>query len=171
MTKVLVRGVGWVDIVGVLGWYTQTVVGPHAGLPCPARHGLAALDTAVNRQVPHGARDPGVCLMRENGCQPPSTTCIRACRRLGIQQALTSYGNPIGHADTARLIRPRKEACLWLREWTCPFQLMRACIDWIDHYHAHDLHAALGDKSPIAVFTWMYGTGDGEAPVHRGKPR
>jgi putative transposase len=108
-------------------------VGDHAGLQCPARHGLAALDTAVNRQFPNGARDQGWCLMSDNGCQPTSTTFISACRRLGIPQAFTSYGNPKGNADTERLIRTRKEECLWLREWTCPFQLMRAFIDWIDH--------------------------------------
>jgi putative transposase len=148
MTKVLVSGFGWVYIVVVLDWYTKKVVGYHAGLQCPARHWLAALDTAVNRQFPHGARDQGLCLMRENGCQPPSTTFIRACSRLGIQQAFTSYGNPTGNADTERFRRTLKEECLWLREWTCPFPLMSAFIDWIDHSKEPYLHSALGYKSP-----------------------
>jgi putative transposase len=148
MTKVLVSGFGWVYIVVVLDWYTKKVVGYHAGLQCPARHWLAALDTAVNRQFPNGARDQGLCLMSDNGCQPTSTTFIRACSRLGIHQAFTSYGNPKGNADTERFIRTLKEECLWLREWTCPFQLMSAFIDWIDHYNEHYLHSALGYKSP-----------------------
>ena len=148
MTKVLVSGFGWVYIVVVLDWYTKKVVGYHAGLQCPARHWLAALDTAVNRQFPNGARDQGLCLMSDNGCQPTSTTFIRACSRLGIHQAFTSYGSPKGNADTERFIRTLKEECLWLREWTCPFQLMSAFIDWIDHYNEHYLHSALGYKSP-----------------------
>jgi putative transposase len=148
MTKVLVSGFGWVYIVVILDWYTKKVVGYYAGLQCPARHWLAALDMAVNRQFPNGARDQGLCLMSDNGCQPTSTAFIRACSRLGIHQAFTSYGNPKGNADTERFIRTLKEECFWLQEWTCPFQLMSAFTDWIDHYNEHYLHSALGYKSP-----------------------
>ena len=90
MTKVLVEGVGWVYIVSVLDWYTTAVVGHYAGLRCPAKQWLAALDMAVNRQFPHGARGPGVSLMRDNGCQPTSTAFMQACAPLEIQQAFTS---------------------------------------------------------------------------------
>jgi putative transposase len=109
MTKVLVSGFGWVYIVVILDWYTKKVVGCYAGLQCPARHWLAALDMAVNRQFPNGARDQGLCLMSDNGCQPTSTAFIRACSSLGIHQASTSYGNPKGNADTERFIRTLKE--------------------------------------------------------------
>jgi putative transposase len=151
MTKVLVRGLGWVCIAVILDWYAQKVAGYYAGLQCTARHWLAALDMAVNRQFPNGARDQALCLMSDNGCQPTSITLMRACRTLGIHQALTSYGNPKGHADTERLIRTLEEECLWLQEWTCPFQLMSAFTDWIDHYHKPYLHSMLGYQSPDQI--------------------
>jgi transposase InsO family protein len=72
MTKVLVHGVGWVYIVVVLDWYTKAIVGHYAGPQCTSQDWLAALEVAVNRQFPHGARRQGVSLMSDNGCQPAS---------------------------------------------------------------------------------------------------
>lgn len=54
MTKVLVHGFGWIYLVVVLDWYTKAIVGYHAGSQSTARHGLSALDMAVNRQFPEG---------------------------------------------------------------------------------------------------------------------
>lgn len=148
MTKVLVEGFGWVYIVVVLDWYTKTIVGFYAGIRCTAQHWLLALDMAVNRQFPEGAQGKGLSLMSDNGCQPTSTTFMRACATLGIQQAFTSYNNPKGNADTERVIRTLKEECLWLHEWTCPVTLASALKTWIDEYNEHYLHSALGYKPP-----------------------
>jgi transposase InsO family protein len=90
MTKVLVEGFGWVDIVVVLDWYTKMIVGYYAGMQCKSQHWLSALDMAVNRQFPAGARGQGLSLMSDNGCQPTSTAFLRACGTLGLQQAFTS---------------------------------------------------------------------------------
>jgi putative transposase len=148
MTKVLVEGFSWVSIVLVLDWYTKKIVGYYAGMPCTARHWLEALNMAVNRQFPDGARGQGLSLMSDNGCQPTSLAFIRACAMLEIHQAFTSYNNPKGNADTERLMRTLKEECLWLQEWTCPFTLTRALEVWIMDYNEHYLHSALGYKTP-----------------------
>jgi putative transposase len=148
MTKVSVDGFGWVYIVLVLDWYTKKIVGYYAGMPCTARHWLAALDMAVNQQFPTGARDQGLSLMSDNGCQPTSLAFMKACSTLGIQQAFTSYHNPKGNADTERVMRTLKEECLWLQEWTSPFELIRALEVWITDYNEHYLHSALGYQSP-----------------------
>jgi putative transposase len=148
MTKVLVQGVGWVYIAVVLDWYTKTIVGYYAGLRCTAQHWLLALDMAVNSQLPEGARGQGLSLMSDNGCQPTSAAFLRGCELLGIRQAFTSYNNPKGNADTERVIRTLKEECLWLREWTCPFELITALETWIPSYNEHYLHSALGYKTP-----------------------
>ena len=148
MTKVMVEGFGWIYIVVVLDWYTKTIVGFYAGMHGQAQHWLVALDRAVNRQFPAGVRDQGLSLMSDNGCQPSSTAFMRTCGTLGIPQAFTSYNNPKGKADTERVMRTLKEECLWLTEWTCPFELITALEAWSADYNEHYLHSALGYKPP-----------------------
>jgi transposase InsO family protein len=148
MTKVVVEGCGWVSIVVMLDWYTKAIVGYYAGGRCTAQHWLAALDMAVNRQCPDGARGQRLSLMSDHGCQPTAIACMAARSSLGIQQAFTSDNNPKGHADTERVMRTLKEECLWLSEWTSPFELSRALANWITYDNEHDLHSSLGDRTP-----------------------
>jgi putative transposase len=133
MTQVPVEGVGWVSSVIGRDWYTKAGVGYYAGLRCTAMHWPEALDMAVNRQSLPGARGQGVSLMRDNGCQPTSTAFTRACATLEIHQAFTSDHNPKGKADTERFMRTRKAERLWLREWTCPLELMHALKAWLTY--------------------------------------
>jgi putative transposase len=77
MTKGRVQDVGWVYSVVVLAWSTKRVVGYHADLRSTARHWLAALDLAVNRQCPHGVRGHGLSLMRDHGGQPTSVAFMQ----------------------------------------------------------------------------------------------
>lgn len=153
MTKVLVDTFGWVYIVLVLDWYTKKVVGYYAGDRCKAIHWLAALNMAVNRQFPTGARGQDVHLMCDNGCQPTSLLFLETCRTLGIEQAFTSYNNPRGNADTERMMRTLKEECLWLREWSSPFDLARELETWIESYNVGYLHSSLGYRTPVQVET------------------
>jgi putative transposase len=44
------------------------IVGYYAGTQCKSQHWLSALDRAVNRQFPAGARGEGLSLMSDNGC-------------------------------------------------------------------------------------------------------
>jgi transposase InsO family protein len=148
MTKVLGEGSGWVYIVLVLDGYTKTIVGYDAGMSCPAQQWLVALDMAVNRQFPDGARGQGVCLMSDNGCQPTAVAFMQAGNTLGIQHTFTSDNNPKGNADTERMMRTLTEECLWRQEWTCPCALVKACERWITDDNEHYLHSALGDKPP-----------------------
>lgn len=73
---------------------------------------------------------------------------MQACRLLGIQQAVTSFNNPKGNADTERFMRTLKEECLWWQEWTSPFGLISALDSWIEIYNDHYLRSALEYKSP-----------------------
>lgn len=158
MTKVMVTGFGWIYIVVVLDWYTTKIVGYYAGVPCTAKHWLAALDMAVNQQFPDGARGKGLSLMSDHGCQPTSIVFMEACRTMEIHQAFTSYNNPKGNADTARCMRTLKEECLWLHEWTCPLELTSSFARWVGHYHGHYLHSSLGYKTPNQFERDHYGS-------------
>jgi putative transposase len=147
MTKVLVEGFGWVYVVLVLDWYTKKIVGHYAGIPCTARQWLAALDMAVNRQIPGGVREQDLSLMCHNGCQPTSVAFMEACSTVGIRPAFTSDNKPKGNADIERVMRTLKEECVWLQEWTSPFELSQALERWIVNYNEHYLHSALGYKA------------------------
>jgi putative transposase len=148
MTKVLVEGFSWVSIVVSLDWSTKKIVGHYAGMQGAARHWLAALDMAVNRQCPEGAEGKALALMSDHGCQPTSVAFMKACRTLVIHQAVTSDSNPQGNADPERVMRTLKAECLWFHEWTCPFALVSTLEAWIDEYHEHDLHSGLGYRTP-----------------------
>lgn len=103
---------------------------------------------AVNRQCPDGARGPRVSWMSDHGSQPTSMAFMQAWARLGSPHAFTSDNNPQGNADTERAMRTLTEESLGLREWTCPFALIRTLGGWIAYSNAPYLHAALGDKLP-----------------------
>ncbi len=149
MTKVCIESFGWVYLVIILDWYTKKLVGYHIGLQARAQHWLQALDMAINRQCPAGVRGQDLRLMSDNGSQPTSVTFIKTCAALGITQAFTSYSNPKGNADTERLIRTLKEECVWLREWTSPFELAEAVTAWIERdYNTAYLHSSLGYRTP-----------------------
>jgi putative transposase len=45
-------------------------------------------------------------------------------------------------------MRTLKEECLWLQEWTSPFELIKALEVWITDYNTHYLHSSLGYQSP-----------------------
>ena len=66
MTTVMIEGFGWVSIVLGQDWYSRKIIGYYAGTPCTARHGLEALEMAVTRQFPDGARGQGASLMSDN---------------------------------------------------------------------------------------------------------
>ena len=66
---------------------------------------------------------------------------MRACAALGIRQALTSYSNPKGNADTERFLRTLKEELVWLHEWTSPTAFFQALDRWLTEYNASYLHS------------------------------
>jgi len=155
MTKIMVQDFGWIYIVFVLDWYTKKVVGYYAGSQSKSSHWLMALNMAVNRQFPEGARGHGLNLMSDNGSQPTSTRFMKDCNTLGISQAFTSYNNPKGNADTERMFRTLKEELLWLQEWHSPVELGQKLEKWIADYNATYLHSTLGYRSP-EMFEKLY---------------
>ena len=150
MTKVMIEGFGWVYVVLTIDWYTKKIVGFNAGIQSKAEHWLEALDMAVNKQLPDGARNHRLHLMSDNGCQPTSVGFMKDCAALGIKQAFTSYNNPKGNADTERLMRTLKEELVWLNEWHSPDQFIQALERWIDSYNNEYLHSALNYQTPVS---------------------
>ena len=123
-------------------------MGDYAGIRCTAKPWLAALDMAVNGQFPSGVRDQGLALLSDHGGQPTALACMEACNTLESHPTVTRYHHPQGNAETERLMRTLTEECLWRQEWSCPFQLISMLGSWIEEYNEHDLHSALGYKTP-----------------------
>ncbi|WP_051694112.1 IS3 family transposase [Desulfohalovibrio reitneri] len=151
MTKIKIDGYGWLYVVIVLDWRTKKVVGHYAGDQAKAWHWLSALNAAVGRQFPEGVRDGGLHLMADNGCQPTSTSFMKACRVMDIKLAFTSYNNPKGNADTERFMRTMKEELVWINEWRSPTAFYQALGSWIEEYNQGYLHSALGYKTPVTT--------------------
>ena len=149
MTKVLIDGFGWVYVVLVLDWYTKKIVGHYAGLQAKTWHWLVALNAAVQQQFPEGAKDQGLSLMADDGCQPTAVAFMQACRAMGITQAFTSYNNPKGNADTERLMRTVKEELVWIHEWKSPLAFMEALEEWGKKYNNEYLHSVLQYQTPM----------------------
>ena len=87
--------------------------------------------------------------MSDNGSRPTSVASMKACPEMGIKQALTSYGNPKGNADTERVFKTMKEELLWFREWHSPFELTDALGKWVSYYHRSHLPSSPGYRSPM----------------------
>lgn len=149
MTKIMIDGFGWIYVVLVIDWCSKKIVGHYAGLQCKSNHWLEALNKAVNKQCPKGARNYNLNLMSDNGCQPTSIGFMQNCAALGIKQAFTSYNNPKGNADTERLMRTLKEELVWIHEWRSPLMFIQALERWIDNYNNEYLHSALNYQTPV----------------------
>ena len=113
-----------------------------------AWHWLAALNKAVNLQLPDGARGTALNLMSGNGCQPTAVSFMKACRTMGFNQAFTSYSNPKDNADTERFMRTLKEELFWINEFTSPSAFLEDMDRWIEGYNANSLHSTLGYRTP-----------------------
>jgi putative transposase len=120
-------------------------------VPGTTKPWLAALDVAVHRQFPEGARGTGVALLSDNGRQPTALAFMEACHSLEVHQAFTRDNHPKGHADPERCRRTLKAEGLWLQAGTCPLALSTALERWSATDNEHSLHSALGDKTPAPV--------------------
>lgn len=90
MTKVM-TGSGWVYVVIVLDWYTKKIVGHYSGTTATTTQWLEALNSGLNTEFRYGVRGKGLNLISDNGSQPTSLRFMKACSKLGIHQAFTSY--------------------------------------------------------------------------------
>lgn len=155
MTK-LQTDSGWVYIVLVLDWFTKRIVGYEVDYQSKSQHWLQALDMGLNTMFPQGARDQVLNLMSDNGSQPTSTSFMKSCGLMGVNQAFTSYNNPKGNADTERMMRTLKEECLWLNEYANLAEVKQSLAAWVDDYNNNYLHSSLKYKTPMQAQNMFY---------------
>lgn len=141
---------GWCYLVVVLDWYSKKIVGHHLSALSRSAEWLEALEIGLNKQFKNGAREGGLSLISDNGCQPTSGRFMKCCCHLGVKQIFTSYNNPKGNAETERMMRTLKEELIWLREWDSEQEVKEALAEWVKEYNESYLHSAHGYRSP----TW-----------------
>ena len=148
MTKIMMPSWGWVYLHVVLDWYSKKIVGYNLSIRSKAGDWQEALESALNKQFPQGAREARLKLVSDHGSQPTSTGFIKACGLLGITQIFTSYDNPKGNADTERMMRTIKEDLIWPHEWHTPFELQDALDKWVKDYNEDYPHSSLKYNTP-----------------------
>jgi hypothetical protein len=72
--------------------------------------------------------------MSDEGYQPNSPACMRACATLEIHQAFSSYNHLGGSANAERFMRTLREKGLWLQERIGPSALVSPLKAWTDDY-------------------------------------
>lgn len=155
MTKFIIDGLGWVYLVIVLDWYTKKIVGWDLALRSKTAEWRRALDMALNREFPTGARDQGLKLVSDNGSQPTSVAFMRSTGELGINQIFTSYNNPKGNADTERMIQTIKQELIWVNEFKGYEEACEKFRQWVEiDYNQLYLYKKLGHRSPEEFEAW-----------------
>ncbi|MBP8600991.1 MAG: transposase family protein [Candidatus Saccharicenans sp.] len=67
MTKFILGSSGWCYLVVMLDWYTKEIVGWKLSLRAKTSEWKEALDRALCRKFPSGARGQGLSLISDNG--------------------------------------------------------------------------------------------------------
>jgi transposase InsO family protein len=150
MTKVKIHGWGWVYVHIVLDWFTKEIISHHVSLTSKTIDWIEALNLAVNTRFPMGifSKRGKPKLISDNGCQPTSEHFMKTCSELKIKQIFTTFNNPKGNADTERVFRTMKEDCVWINEWSDPFQFQLDLQAWIHSYNSDFPHQSLAYETP-----------------------
>jgi len=157
MTKVMIPAFGWVYLHVVLDWGTKKLLSAHLSLTSKASDWIFALNEAVNLQFPDGIRGAEFIpfLVSDHGCQPTSTSFLKACSELGIEQIFASYSNPKGNADTERVIRTIKEDLVWTKEFDSVASFEAALKAWQKAYNEEYPHSSLAYMTPYEYERWF----------------
>jgi putative transposase len=94
-------------------------------------------------QVPEGDE-----LRTDHGPQYTGQDCTGLWDAWNLDHTFAPVGRPTGNAVAERCIRTIKEELVWLQDWDSADELRLACASWLDHYHHHRPHQALGWLTP-----------------------
>ena len=154
MTKVAIKGWGWVYVHVVIDWYSKEIIGHHVALTSKTQDWLDALDKAVQARFPNGilSKRGKPKLVSDNGSQPTSIKFMKTCSTLKIRQIFTTWNNPKGNADTERFFRTLKEDFVWSNDWHSPFTFEAEFHRWIRAYNTDFPHQSLNYRTPAQAF-------------------
>lgn len=117
MTKIWVKGTGWVHLFAVIDCFTREIVGWKFSMFASAREAIGALEMAVDTHFPKGIPEEiGLTLNSDNGCQFGARAYITAVKSFGFRFTRTAYDTPEENAYIESFFGKLKEEEVWIKD-------------------------------------------------------
>lgn len=154
MTKIWVKGTGWMYLFAVIDCFTREIVGWSFNLFASAREALKALEMAVDNHFPQGVPEGlGLTLNSDNGCQFGARRFQVAVRAFGFAFTRTAYNTPEDNAYIESFFGKLKEEEVWLKEYESVFEAEQSIAIWIYKYNHERIHSSLNYLTPVEFKT------------------
>lgn len=148
MTKIWCGKDGWGYLFAVIDAYDKEIVGYSFSRFCRTEELLSAVNQALAYRFPAGAKDQGLTIRSDNGCQMTSRRYVKALQSAGIKQERTGYNNPDANAYIERWFRTLKEERVWQREYESFLDALADIQDFIKFYNEERPHSSLNYLTP-----------------------
>lgn len=149
MTKIWVKGTGWMYFFAIIDCFTREIVGWTFSMFASAREALKALEMAVDNHFPDGVpQDLSLNLNSDNGCQFGARLYQGAVKAFGFSFTRTGYDTPEDNAYIESFFGKFKEEEVWIKEYESPFEAEFSIAGWIHKYHFERPHSSLNYLTP-----------------------
>ena len=149
-TKLWINGIGWVNLIVLIDWYTKEILGHGLYLRNRSKEWIDVLHSGlVKGFFNRGLNLSNLHLVSDHGSQPTSRSFMKFCKEYGIDQIFATFNNPKGNADTERVIRTIKEEVVWINEFETLEEAKKTMDNFIKFYNEEYCHSSLGYKSPF----------------------
>jgi putative transposase len=168
MTKIWVKGTGWMYFFAVIDCFTREIVGWCFSLFASAREALLALEMAVDNHFPSGIpQNLGLILNSDNGCQFGARLYQSAVKAFGFTFTRTGYDSPQDNAYIESFFGKFKEEEVWSKEYESPFEAEVSIAGWLHGYHYDRVHSSLNYLTPVEFRTKWFGQNRQEMPLNQ----
>lgn len=150
LTKLWVKGCGWMYLFAVIDCFTREIVGWCFSRFASAEEALKALEVAVDSYFPDGVPEGlGLTLNSDNGCQFGARKFQSAVKAFGFAFTRTAYDTPQDNAYIESFFGKFKEEEVWLKEYESVFEAERSIAEWIYKYNHERIHSSLNYLTPV----------------------
>jgi len=148
MTKIWVKGTGWVHLFAIIDCFTREIVGWNISLFASAREAVRALEMAVDEHFPKGIPEK-LTLNSDNGCQFGARAYITAVKAFGFRFTRTAYDTPEDNAYIESFFGKLKEEEVWIKEYESMAEAEQSINEWIHKYNNDRIHSSLNYLTPV----------------------
>lgn len=150
MTKIWVKGTGWVHLFAIIDCFTREITGWTFSMFASAREAIGALEMAVDEHFPKGIPESiRLTLNSDNGCQFGARAYISAVKAFGFRFTRTAYDTPEDNAYIESFFGKLKEEEVWIKEYESMTEAEQSINDWIHKYNNDRIHSSLNYLTPM----------------------